>query len=218
MPRCLGETRGRAHFRSPEPSVLLTTRRSSWQEQYEMTTNIYSILGLSCTTWISKKKLGYGAIPSTQAFKTFGSLSGTVRIISSKIHESKIDFYWMEEKKTTIQCRPVMFNRTFYYDESFVLPQFNVLANSHRWLQSTWNVTSVTEETNFIFYKFSFISFSNIYLFLFIWLYWILVVACGVFCLCCNMWDLFFFQLQHVGSSSLTRNWTQAPWIGSMKS
>ena len=116
--------------------------------------NKYSILGLSCTTWISKKRLGYGAIPFTQAFKTFGSLSSTVTIMSSKIHESKIDFYWMEEKKTTLQCRPVMFNRTFCYDESFVSPQFNVVANSHIWLQSTWNVTSVTEETNFIFFNF----------------------------------------------------------------
>lgn len=187
MPHWLGETRGRVHFRSPEPSVLLTTRWSSWQEQYEMTTSIYSILGLSCTAWISKKKLGYGAIPFTQAFKTFGSLSSTVTIMSSKIHESKIDFYWMEEKKTTIQCRPVMFNRTFYYDESFVLPQFNVVANTHIWLQSTWNVTSVTEETNF---------FLNFILLIFpIFIYFYLAVLD----LSCGLWGVLSL-LQHVGS------------------
>ena len=111
----------------------------------------------------------------------------------------------MEEKKTTIQCRPVMFNRTFYYDESFVSPQFNVVANSYIWLQSTWNVTSVTEETNFIFLNFHLLLFQ--YLFIFIYL--------AVPDLSCGSWgvlsllqqvDLFFFQLLHVGSSSLTRN------------
>ena len=71
----------------------------------------------------------------------------------------------MEEKKTTIQCRPVMFNRTFYYDESFVSPQFNVVANSYIWLQSTWNVTSVTEETNFIFLNFLLLLFQYLFLF-----------------------------------------------------
>ena len=95
----------------------------------------------------------------------------------------------MEEKKTTIQCRPVMFNRTFYYDESFVSSQFNVVANSYIWLQSTWNVTSVTEETNFIFLNFLLLVFQ--YLFIFIYL--------AVPDLSCGSWGVLSL-LQHVGS------------------
>ena len=41
---------------------------------------------------------------------------------------------------------------------------------------------------------------------LFIWLCWVLVVACEI------------FQLQYVGSSSLTRDWTWAPCIGNVVS
>ena len=50
----------------------------------------------------------------------------------------------------------------------------------------------------------------NIYLF--IWLCQVLV-ASGIFS--CSMWDL---QLRHVGSSSLTRDQTWAPCIGSTES
>ena len=53
----------------------------------------------------------------------------------------------------------------------------------------------------------------NTYLFftyLFIWLHWVLVVTCGIFWLwLVNCW------LQHVGSSSLTRDQTWAPCFGS---
>ena len=57
---------------------------------------------------------------------------------------------------------------------------------------------------------------------LFIWLCWVLVVALRIFSCC--MQDLFFFGgghsklLWHVGPSSLTRDWTKAPWIGSAES
>ena len=47
-------------------------------------------------------------------------------------------------------------------------------------------------------------------MYLFIWLCWISVVTCRVFLF------FFFFQLQHVGSSSLIRDRLWAPWIGSM--
>ena len=50
----------------------------------------------------------------------------------------------------------------------------------------------------------------NILINVFIWLHWILVAACGIFQL-----QHANFQLQHVGSSSLTSNGTQAPLAAS---
>ena len=51
---------------------------------------------------------------------------------------------------------------------------------------------------------------------------WVLVAACRIFNLFCSTWDHWFWhassQLWHVGFSSLTKNQTQAPCIGSMES
>ena len=55
--------------------------------------------------------------------------------------------------------------------------------------------------------------FKNIYLL--IWLYQVFVAALGVLNLDRSMQHLFFFKLWPVGSSSLTRDWNQAPCIGS---
>ena len=50
---------------------------------------------------------------------------------------------------------------------------------------------------------------------LFIWLHWVLVATHTIFSLRCDMWILQLWhmnsQLQHVGSSSLTRDQTQCP-------
>ena len=51
-------------------------------------------------------------------------------------------------------------------------------------------------------------------IYIFIWLFWVLVVALGIF-LVCNMQDL---QLLHVGSGSLSRDRSQGPCFGSAES
>ena len=56
--------------------------------------------------------------------------------------------------------------------------------------------------------------FKKIFIYLFIWLCRVLVVACGL--LSCGMRTLSCGM--HVGSSSLTRDGTQAPCIGSVES
>ena len=70
-------------------------------------------------------------------------------------------------------------------------------------------------------------SFLNIYIYLFVWLCRDLVAAQGIFVatcriFSCGMWDLQLqhvgSQLWHVGSSSLTRDETWAPCIGSVES
>ena len=53
----------------------------------------------------------------------------------------------------------------------------------------------------------SFIFFFQYLFYLFTWLYQVLVAPWGIF-------FFFFSQLQHVGSSFLTRDWTQAPALG----
>ena len=53
------------------------------------------------------------------------------------------------------------------------------------------------------------------YLFIFIWLHRVLIVAHGIFELCCNVGESSFSA---VGSSSLTKGRTQAPCIGRVKS
>ena len=49
--------------------------------------------------------------------------------------------------------------------------------------------------------------------YLFIWLHQVLLAACGIF-FSCSTWT----QLQHMGSSSPTRDWTWAPWAGNVES
>ena len=58
--------------------------------------------------------------------------------------------------------------------------------------------------------------FFNTYLF--IWLPRLLVVAPGIPCFPYVTQDFFFFPVRHVGSSSLTRDSTQAPCLGSTES
>ena len=55
-------------------------------------------------------------------------------------------------------------------------------------------------------------------LFLFIWLHQVLAAAQQISSLPWGTQDLFFFQLLHPGSTSLTRDHTQAPCIGSPES
>ena len=50
------------------------------------------------------------------------------------------------------------------------------------------------------------------------WLHWVLVASRGIFRLHYGFQDLLFFKLQHVGSSSLTRDWAWAPFTGSTES
>ena len=60
----------------------------------------------------------------------------------------------------------------------------------------------------------SWLFLKNIFIYLFIWLHRVLVVAGGL--LGCGTWTLSCGM--HVGSSSLTRDWTWAPCIGSAES
>ena len=75
--------------------------------------------------------------------------------------------------------------------------------------------------------------FFNVFIFtcLFIWLHWVLLEAHRILDLHCSRWDLSAVACQliswvwyansrlgHVGSSSLTRDQTQAPCIGSLES
>ena len=48
-------------------------------------------------------------------------------------------------------------------------------------------------------------------IYLFIWLLWVLVVACGIFAAACEL------LVAACGSSSLTRDRTRAPCIGSVE-
>ena len=53
------------------------------------------------------------------------------------------------------------------------------------------------------------------------WLHWVLVVACGIFIAACGIFSCGVWELScgmHVGSSSLTRDRTWAPCIGSTES
>ena len=52
----------------------------------------------------------------------------------------------------------------------------------------------------------------NLFMYVFIWLHLVLVAACG------PLLGLEDSQWQHVGSSSLIRDWTQAPCFGSVES
>ena len=65
----------------------------------------------------------------------------------------------------------------------------------------------------FFFFK-DFSLVFKLFIYLFIWLCQILVATCGI--LSCDMQTLSCSM--HVGSSSLTRDWTQAPCIGSTES
>ena len=152
-----------------------------------------------------------------------GAWQATVHGVSKSWTQLSIHIQWLG-MLSTFSC--TCLSSVCLFQKNIVSVPVSIL-NRIVWVFCYWRVWCCVFLISFTLF------FFNVYFYLFIWLCQVLVVACKILDLLCDMWDFFFSsssssffffsydmwtQLQAVRSSSLTRDGTGGALNGSTES